>query len=95
MAAGSPPEDLLVVEDDEELASLVALLLEDRGYAVHTARRGAELTPDVRSQVFLGWLSTFVFAIAFLFVLAKIAGPAMPEARRKRRMPKRYEPPVT
>ncbi|RAS60679.1 hypothetical protein C8D87_11198 [Lentzea atacamensis] len=64
-------------------------------YAVHTARRGTELTPDVRSQVFLGWLSTFVFAIAFLFVFVKIAGPAMPEGRRKRRMPTRYEPPAT
>lgn len=65
-------------------------------YAVHTVRHGRPLEPDVRSQgqVFLGWLCTFAFAIAFLFLNVWIARHVWPDApRRKRRMPIRYEPP--
>ncbi len=65
-------------------------------YSVHTTRRGRSLEPDVRSQVFLGWLCTFLFAIAFIIAWANIARFAWPDrGPRKRRMPIRYEPPAT
>lgn len=67
-------------------------------YAVGTTRRGRSLEPEVRtqSQVLLGWVCTFVFAIAFLIAFANIARFVWPDrGPRKRRMPKRYEPPVT
>ncbi|WP_439655987.1 hypothetical protein ACSHWB_26525 [Lentzea sp. HUAS TT2] len=65
-------------------------------YAVHAVRHGRPLQPDVRLQsaVCLGWLCTFVFAIAFLFLNVRVARHVWPDARRrKRRMPIRYEPP--
>ncbi|MFS8096165.1 hypothetical protein LFM09_03405 [Lentzea alba] len=66
-------------------------------YAANTAKRGRDLHPQARpqSQVVMGWLFTLVFAIVFIIAFAKIAGPALPEGRRGRRMPKRYEPPTT
>jgi CheY-like chemotaxis protein len=62
-----PSGDLLVVEDDEDIRDFVALLLETEGYAVRTARNGAEAlevardTPprlillDMRMPVMDGW----------------------------------------
>lgn len=65
-------------------------------YAAHTTRRGRSLDPDERPQIFLGWLCTFVYAVAFLFVYANILRFLWPDrGPRKRRMPKRYEPPTT
>jgi hypothetical protein len=58
-------------------------------YAAHTQRR-SQVQPDERPQVFLGWLCTFVFAILFLFVWAKIAVPAFPE--RHQIVPRQDEP---
>ncbi|MGW6444193.1 DUF6346 domain-containing protein [Lentzea sp. NPDC055074] len=59
-------------------------------YAAHTMRR-AQSAPDERPHVFIGWLCTFVFAILFLNVWAKIAVPAFPE--RFRKMPEDLEQP--
>ncbi|MFI6099236.1 DUF6346 domain-containing protein [Lentzea sp. NPDC051213] len=65
-------------------------------YGVHTTRRGRSLEPDVRSQVFLGWLCTFVFAVVFIIAWAGIARLVWPDrGRRKRRVPIRYEPPAS
>lgn len=65
-------------------------------YAAHTTRRGRSLDPEERPQIFLGWLCTFVYAVAFLFVYANILRFLWPDrGPRKRRMPKRYEPPTT
>ena len=66
-------------------------------YAAHTSRRGKPLEPDVRtnSQVLLGWVCTFVFAIVYLIAFANVAYRILPDrGPRKRRMPTRYEPPV-
>ena len=41
---------LLVVEDDEEIRDFLALLLETEGYAVRTARNGAEALEVVRDD---------------------------------------------
>ncbi|SDG04351.1 hypothetical protein SAMN05216553_10542 [Lentzea fradiae] len=58
-------------------------------YAVHAMRHNRPLQPDVRSQsqVFIGWLCTFVFSIAYLMLIAWIAshvwpGEGLPGARR-------------
>jgi DNA-binding response OmpR family regulator len=39
---GGVPADLVVVEDDEDLASLVEMFLIDRGHTVRTARNGEQ-----------------------------------------------------
>jgi CheY-like chemotaxis protein len=45
-----PSGYLLVVEDDDEIRDFVALLLETEGYAVRTARNGAEALDVVRDH---------------------------------------------
>ncbi|MET9225350.1 DUF6346 domain-containing protein [Lentzea sp. NPDC003310] len=61
-------------------------------YAAHTMRR-AQVAPDERPHVFVGWLCTFVFAILYLFVIAKVAVPAFPE--RYLQVPEDLEQPET
>ncbi|WP_394621180.1 DUF6346 domain-containing protein [Lentzea sp. JNUCC 0626] len=60
-------------------------------YAAHTMRR-AQVAPDERPHVFVGWLCTFVFAILYLFVIAHVAVPAFPE--RFRQEPAPADPPA-
>jgi two-component system, chemotaxis family, chemotaxis protein CheY len=45
-----PSGYVLVVEDDDEIRDFVALLLEGEGYAVRTARNGAEALDVVRDN---------------------------------------------
>lgn len=66
-------------------------------YAANTTRQRRSVVPEERpeSQVLLGWLCTFVFAIVYLYVIIKIAYYVLPDrGPRKRRMPTRYEPPA-
>ena len=65
-------------------------------YAAHTMRK-SQLQPDVRteSQVLLGWVCTFVFAIVYLFAYAYALSYLFPHRFKiKRRTPTRYEPPA-
>jgi hypothetical protein len=93
--------EIRVVSDGSTHTSTVTgwLTPEDIGkeYAAHTQRVGNTLYPDERnqSQVLLGWVCTFVFAIVYLIAFANVAYRILPDrGPRKRRMPTRYEPPA-
>lgn len=45
-----PGDSILVVDDDEDLCTLVASVLEDEGYSVRTATNGAEALHEVKTN---------------------------------------------
>ena len=60
-------------------------------YAANTPRR-SQPAPEERPYDWAAGLCTFVFGIFYLYVIAKVAVPAMPE--RFRQMPEQAEPQV-
>ncbi|MBI2391916.1 MAG: response regulator [Deltaproteobacteria bacterium] len=49
MPTSTHDRTILVVDDDEDICSLVAAILEDEGYAVRTAANGAEALKNLRT----------------------------------------------
>lgn len=47
---GSPANDILLVEDDDTIASILAAVLRDQGYTVHRASNGKEALEHLQNE---------------------------------------------